>query len=86
MRSPGLIRAEIDALAERRSALWQQLGEGDGELRVELTVVTARIDALWLELRVTAAHVRAGPRGAILERARRDRRAEQELRRWVPLA
>lgn len=86
VRSPAVIRREIDALSERRADVWTSGPERAGGVQTEVQALTRRIDELWLELRTISATLRAGSREQILERARRASRAEQELRRRLPIA
>lgn len=86
MRSPLVIRNEIDALAERRAALWKQGAGGAGGVRAEVEALSRRIDELWLELRTIRAALKAGSREQILASAKRALRAEQELRRRLPVS
>lgn len=85
MRHPATVRREIDALVERRAALWKdgvsRAGGGPGEVQA----LTRRIEELWLELRMVHAGLRVGSREQILRSAKRALRAEQELRRRVPV-
>jgi hypothetical protein len=79
------IRAELDALAERRSELWQRRGAGE-PVRDEIAALTGHIDRLWAELRETSLRRRFGPRERILARARTHERFERELRRSLKRA
>lgn len=85
MRSPLVVRSEIDALSERRGALWREGATGTRNVRTEVEALTRRIDELWLELRTIRATLKVGSREQILGRAKRASRAEQELRRRVPI-
>jgi hypothetical protein len=85
VRSPAVVRREIDALAEQRAAVWRHSVDGAG-VQAQVQTLTRRIDELWLELRTITASLRAGSRDQILARARRASRAEQELRRRIPIA
>lgn len=86
VRSPAVVRREIDALSEQRAVVWKKGLDGPAGVRAEVQALTRRIDELWLELRTIRASLRAGSREQILARARRASRAEQELRRRIPLA
>ena len=80
-----MVRREIDALVERRAGLWKDgVDRADG-VQAEVQALTRRIDELWLELRTVSASLRAGSREQILQRAKRATRAEQELRRRLPI-
>jgi hypothetical protein len=80
-----MVRREIDALVERRAGLWKDGVNQAGGVRAEVQALTRRIDELWLELRTISASLRAGSRDQILQRAKRASRAEQELRRRLPI-
>lgn len=85
VRHPAMVRREIDALVERRAGLWKDgVDRADG-VQAEVQALTRRIDELWLELRTISASLRAGSREQILQRAKRATRAEQELRRRLPI-
>jgi hypothetical protein len=84
VRNPVVIRREIDALSERRANVWRR-GAGGDSVQAQVNALTRRIEELWLELRTIRATLRAGSREQILARARRASRAEQELRRRVPI-
>jgi hypothetical protein len=84
VRNPVVIRREIDALAQRRASVWRR-GAGGNSVQAQVNALTGRIDELWLELRTIRATLRAGSREQILSRARRASRAEQELRRRIPI-
>lgn len=86
VRNPRVVRREIDALVERRSRLWQDGVNRTGGVQAEVQALTRRIDELWLELRTISASLRAGSRDQILQRAKRASRAEQELRRRLPIS
>ena len=86
MRHPAMVRREIDVLVERRADLWKAgVNRADG-VQAEVQALTRRIDELWLELRTVSAGLRVGSREQILQRAKRATRAEQELRRRLPIA
>lgn len=85
MRHPAMVRREIDALVERRAALWKDGVSRAGSVQPEVQVLTRRIEELWLELRMVSAGLRVGSREQILQRAKRSIRAEQELRRRLPI-
>ncbi len=85
MRHPATVRREIDALVERRAALWTDRAGRAGDVQAEVQALTGRIEELWLELRTVSAGLRVGPREQILERAKRSIRAEQELTRRLPI-
>ena len=86
MRNPLVVRREIDALARRRARVWSAGVERKGGVRAEVHALNARIDELWLELRTIRASLRAGSYEQIRERAKRAARAEQELRRRLPVS
>jgi hypothetical protein len=80
VRSPGNIRRELDALAARRTALWDDLGARyDPEKTAEVARLGARMERLWLELRETRMRLRFGTPEAIRARARVDALVEREL-------
>jgi len=86
MRHPALIRREIDALVERRAGLWRDGVDRTDGVQAEVRALTRRIDELWFELRTVSAGLREGSREQILRRAKRSIRAEQELRRRLPIS
>jgi len=72
------IRSEIEALSEKRTALWQRLSEtGDKTIRTEIKAVEAEIEALWEQSRQERARIRFGDRKAIIARARAEERLER---------
>lgn len=85
VRNPLVVRREIDALVEQRAGIWKDGINRTGGVQAEVQALTRRIDELWLELRTISASLRAGSREQILQRARRATRAEQELRRRLPI-
>ena len=73
------IQAEIDAAAERRTALWKELSEGrDAEKAAEVERLNERIEALWNEARAARTRARFGSPDAIIARARAEERLERE--------
>jgi hypothetical protein len=84
MRDPTEIRQELDALMERRAALWKRLAAGhDAAVSAEIAQLTGRIEANWLELRRSSAHRRHGDPREIIARARAEARLDEILERWV---
>jgi hypothetical protein len=84
MRSPDVIRAELDELMERRTALWKELSLGHDAAKVaDCRRLAEEIDELWLELRFSAVTERFGPRERVLARARAEARLEDELNRRI---
>lgn len=86
VRNPLAVRREIDALVEQRAGIWKDGVNRTGGAQAEIQALTKRIDELWLELRTISASLRAGSRDQILQRAKRATRAEQELRRRLPIS
>jgi hypothetical protein len=86
VRNPLVVRREIDALAERRASVWSAGVDRQGGVRAEVQALNARIDELWLELRTIRASLRAGSHEQIRARAKRAARADQELRRRLPVS
>jgi hypothetical protein len=78
MRSLDEIRAEIEALTERRSELLHNLTEAhDPTLVAEHHALDERLAALWDEQREVRARLRFGEREAIIKRARTEERLER---------
>ena len=72
------IHEEIDALSERRVALWYTLSQGrDDALVAELKALDARLDELWALQRAVRARIRFGERDEIVRRARAEERLER---------
>ena len=72
------IHAEIDRLSERRTELWQLLGQGhDSSVAAELKRIDGRLSALWDEHRATKSTLRFGERSRIVARARAEERLER---------
>ena len=72
------IHEEIDALSERRSELWRELGEGRNDAVVdELKQIDERLAQLWDEHRALRARARFGERERIIARARAEERLER---------
>lgn len=82
MRAPSEIQHELDALTERRTALWRELSAGaDDEKSAEVALLNERIEALWAEGRRVRNRLRFGDPTAIIARARADERLEREYAR-----
>ena len=78
VRSLNDIRAEIEALTERRAQLLHALSEQhDAALTAEHSSIEAEIAKLWEEHRVERARVRFGERDEIIQRARHEERLER---------
>jgi hypothetical protein len=72
------IRSQIEALSERRTALWRRLAEGhDPELARELKALDAELARLYEGQRALRARARFGDRAAIVARARMEERLER---------
>ena len=72
------IHAEIDALSERRVALWNSLSFGrDPDVVEQIKALDARLQALWEEHRAERARIRFGEREDIVRRARAEERLER---------
>lgn len=72
------IHAEIDALSERRTALWHRLSEGrDLEVVGEIKAIDEQLAFLWNEQREIRARIRFGEREEIVRRARAEERLER---------
>lgn len=82
MRTLNQIRRELDAAAERRAALWEELSEGhDPAKATEAARLSKRIEELWAEARAARARARYGPSEDIITRARAHDRLDREARR-----
>ena len=78
VRSLNDIRAEIEALTERRAQLLRVLSEQhDAALTSEHADLEAEIAKLWEEHRIERARVRFGERDEIIQRARHEERLER---------
>jgi len=78
VRSLNDIRAEIEALTERRAQLLRVLSEQhDAALTAEHASLEAEIAKLWEEHRIERARVRFGERDEIIQRARHEERLER---------
>ncbi len=76
------IRKELDEASERRARLWEELSVGlDPAKSAEAAALSARIEALWAELRAAHARARFGPAEDIIARARAEDRLDRESRR-----
>ena len=72
------IQAEIDALSERRTALWRMLSGGrDAQVKDEITRIDTRLDELWVAQRTERARLRFGERDEIVRRARAEDRLDR---------
>jgi hypothetical protein len=75
MRTLTEIRAEIDALSDRRLHVMRELSQGfDQALADEHAELEERIAALWDEHRNARAMQRFGDRETIIQRARQEER------------
>jgi hypothetical protein len=78
VRSLNDIRAEIEALTEKRAQLLRVLSEQhDATLAAEHASLEAEIARLWEEHRIERARVRFGERDEIISRARHEERLER---------
>ena len=78
MRSLNDIRAEIEALTDRRAKLLRALSEQhDAVLAAEHADLETEIARLWEEHRIERARVRFGERDGIIQRARHEERLER---------
>ena len=78
MRSLHDIRAEIEALTERRAQLLRVLSEHhDAALAAEHASLEDEIARLWEEHRIERARIRFGERDEIIQRARHEERLER---------
>ena len=78
VRSLNEIRAEIEALTERRAQLLRVLSEQhDTALAADHASLEAEIAKLWEEHRIERARVRFGERDEIIQRARHEERLER---------
>jgi hypothetical protein len=72
------IHEEIEALSERRVALWNSLSEGrDPAVVEEIKALDARLHELWEQHRAERARIRFGERDDIVRRARAEERLER---------
>ncbi|HET9243841.1 MAG TPA: hypothetical protein VFN99_10385 [Gaiella sp.] len=72
------IHDEIDALSEKRVALWNSLSEGrDPAVVEEIKALDARLEELWAQIRAERARIRFGEREEIVRRARAEERLER---------
>ena len=72
------IHDEIDALSEKRVALWNSLSEGrDPAVAEEIKALDARLEELWAQIRAERARIRFGEREEIVRRARAEERLER---------
>jgi hypothetical protein len=79
MRTLAEIQHELDALTERRTALWRELSAGANEEKsAEVALLNERIEALWAEGRLLRNRLRFGDPTAIIARARAEERLERE--------
>ena len=82
VRTVGEIRRELDELATRRTALWEDLSAvHDSAKAADVAKLSDRIDRLWLEPREARVRHCFGPPDRILARARLDANVERLLRR-----
>jgi hypothetical protein len=78
VRSINDIRAEIEALTERRAQLLRVLSEQhDAALTAEHASLEDEIAKLWEEHRIERARIRFGERDEIIQRARHEERLER---------
>jgi hypothetical protein len=78
VRSLHDIRAEIEALTERRAQLLRVLSEQHDEgLTAEHASLEDEIARLWEEHRIERARIRFGERDEIIQRARHEERLER---------
>lgn len=74
------IKLELQALTERRTAVWHDLSRGhDSALAEEIAALNARIAALWAEARAAQNRARFGPQKDVIARARAEERLERDL-------
>jgi hypothetical protein len=72
------IHDEIERLSEDRAELWHTLSrEYDPQIREEIRVLDAKLDALWDDHRSLRARLRFGDRSSIVARARVEERLER---------
>jgi hypothetical protein len=72
------IQTEIDALSERRTALWRTLAGGrDTQAQDEIKRIDARLEELWVAQRMERARLRFGERDEIVRRARAEDRLDR---------
>ncbi len=72
------LHEEIDALSERRVALWNSLSqERDPAVVDEIKAIDAQLQALWEQHRAERARIRFGERDEIVRRARAEERLER---------
>lgn len=72
------IHAEIEALSEQRTSLWNTLSRGrTEELVAAIKDIDERLQALWDEHRAERARIRFGEREDIVRRARAEERLER---------
>ncbi|MCZ7590267.1 MAG: hypothetical protein M5U27_15705 [Gaiella sp.] len=69
---------DIEALSERRVALWNSLSQGrDPAVVDEIKALDARLEELWAMVRAERARIRFGERDEIVRRARAEERLER---------
>ncbi len=72
------LHEEIDALSERRVALWNSLSqERDPAVVDEIKALDVRLQELWEQNRAERARLRFGEREDIVRRARAEERLER---------
>jgi hypothetical protein len=72
------IHADIDALSDRRTELWNRLSEGlDPTVVAEIRDLEAELEELWAAHRAERARLRFGERDEIVRRARAEERLER---------
>jgi hypothetical protein len=72
------LHEEIDALSERRVALWNSLSQGrDPAVVDEIKALDVRLQELWEQNRAERARLRFGEREDIVRRARAEERLER---------
>lgn len=82
MRTLDEIKQEIEALSERRTALWRELSAGPSdEKSAEIARLNEAIESLWNEGRIVRNRLRFGDPTAIIARARAEERLEREYAR-----
>jgi hypothetical protein len=78
MHTINMIHAEIDALSERRTTLWNSLSGGrDPDVVEQIKDLDAKLVALWAEHRAERARIRFGDPTEIVRRARAEERLER---------
>ncbi len=81
MRAIEQIRHELETTAQERQALREsRIGSESAAIAEHGRALDERLSELWAELRSAKAHVRSGPREAIVRRARSEERFNRDFR------